>query len=110
MTADQLETAAYEAAQTKAICSECGTIIDTEQDYHGISINGESYVCEMCIKDFAKLTVIKKFSEPGTFFASASHNREELTTDYYTDEKAALKRAEYLAELCFGVKSFIECN
>jgi recombinational DNA repair protein (RecF pathway) len=112
MTGEQLEAAASaEGCNVLRECSKCKTTIDTDTDNHGISIDGENYVCADCLPRYARL---REISIDGTFFAEATQgrgrNREELTTGHYSSAQAALKRAAEMAEYCWDVESFVEVN
>ena len=100
----------YFYPDTTVKCSECGGIIDVEQDYYGESIDGERFCCQDCKDDFAMLTAIKTKTFPlaKMFFAVADYNSEEILTGHYMSETQALKRAEELAEFAWEVESYIE--
>jgi hypothetical protein len=111
VTGEQLEAASYDRHKGEATCCKCAASINVNEDNHGISIDGENYVCADCLPRYARL---KEISIDGTFFAEATQRRwrnsEELTTGYYSSAQAALKRAAEMAEYCWDVESFVEVN
>ena len=109
ITGEQLEASSYDKPNTTAECSECGTMIDVEQECYGESIDRERYCCYDCRKEFAMLRTVfhSHYNSNGKWGGYASFNGEEVSTLRTTDTEA-LKRAEELAELAWGVKSYIE--
>jgi hypothetical protein len=107
VTGEQLEAGSYDRHTPTATCLKCTAAIDADHDTHGISIDGEKYVCEDCFRKAAKIHALDM---PTYFFASARFKGEYIQTGDFQSAQAALKRAAEMAEYCWGVESFVEVN
>ena len=107
ITGEQLEASSYDKPNTTAECSECGTMIDVEQECYGVSIDGEKHCCWGCSKAFAMLGSICMTPPLWGYLGIANYKGEEITTKR-SQERESLERAAELAELAWGVKSYIE--
>lgn len=113
ITGEQLERAAYHDNNTTAHCHECGANIDVEQDTYGQSIDGEKYCCYDCREDFARLHTLF-CNHINRWLADAGLHKDgrwgdgECVETRHANEHEALKRAAEMAEMVWGVKSYIE--
>ena len=116
ITGEQLENSAGSSYSTIIECAECGTAIDTEQDHFGESLNREKFCCSNCLREFAKLSVLR-LSHDDNYLATAwsyvdqkkGFDRESVES-VHSVESIALKRVAEMAESVWGVKSYIERN
>ena len=109
MTGEQLERESYDSHNTTATCEQCGTSIDVEDESYGVSMDGESYCCDVCMDSAVKISARGGTGLSGDRFSSdASLNEVEITVWNRPNRQVALKSAFDLAEVLFeGAPAYI---
>jgi hypothetical protein len=112
VTGEQLEAGSYDRHKGEATCCKCAASINVNEDNHGVSRDGESYVCGDCIGRYPKISTSQNKDLRGyvCWSADARFYGESLGTGDYPSAQAALKRAAEMAEYCWDVESFVEVN
>ena len=106
ITGEQLEASSYDKPNTTAECSECGTAIDVEQDYHGVSIDGEKYCCSYCMENMVKVYCFQMCHQ--VLWLAAGHVDNVEITVVADSRKQALSELEDWFDGSHRGKLFIE--